>query len=74
LLPDYLDTLELTTMAQPFEETGRVAGELLCERLISGNTGAIGGFRQIELPVHLIVRNSSSVTPRSSEIDTPRQK
>ncbi|MBC8138033.1 MAG: GntR family transcriptional regulator [Fibrella sp.] len=65
LLPDYMDTLELTTVAQPFEETGRVAGELLRERIQSGNnTTTNSGFRQRQLPVELIVRNSSNVTPR----------
>lgn len=60
LLPDYMDTLDLTTMEQPFEEAGRVAGKVLLERLQGrGDTVADTGFRQIELPVHLIERNSS---------------
>lgn len=58
LLPDYMDTLALTTMSQPFETVGRVAGELLCKRLQSSDKT----FQQIELPVELIVRNSSQKT------------
>ncbi|MES2459972.1 MAG: GntR family transcriptional regulator [Armatimonadota bacterium] len=60
LLADYMDTIDLTTVEQPFEEVGRTAGELLRERLASGTPFAPGKFRQIELPVHLIARNSSS--------------
>ncbi len=69
LLPDYLDTLELTTIAQPFEETGRAAGKLLRERLVSVNPSATShGFRQVELPVQLIVRNSSTLNrPESGQ-------
>ena len=60
LLPNYMDTLDLTTVEQPFEEVGRRAGELLRERLDSDRSYLTGKRQQIELPVHLIVRNSSS--------------
>ena len=60
LLPDYLDTLELTTVAQPFDRVGKAAGELLLERLQSHTYPMNGGnFRNVELPVELIVRNST---------------
>lgn len=57
LLPDYLDALELTTVSQPFGELGRAVGALLRERI--GGEGPVGGYRQAELPVRLIVRASS---------------
>ncbi len=58
LLPDYLDALALTTVAQPFEEVGRVAAEVLLRRL--SQRAAAPDCWQIELPVRLIVRSSSA--------------
>lgn len=62
LLPEYMDTIDLTTMEQPFNEVGRVAGQLLCERLLGETPTPIGAPRQVQLPVRLIVRNSSNRT------------
>jgi DNA-binding LacI/PurR family transcriptional regulator len=62
LLPDYMDTIDLTTVEQSFEEVGRAAGELLRDRLVNTTETSRQSFRQIELPVQLIVRNSSSRT------------
>lgn len=59
LLADYMDTLDLTTVEQPFEEAGCSAGKLLQARLALGASFARETFQQIELPVHIIARNSS---------------
>lgn len=59
LLPDYLDALELTTVAQPFEEVGRVAGAILLDRLARADAVGPREYRSVELPVRLIVRRSS---------------
>ncbi len=62
LLPSYLDTLELTTVNQPFEDVGRGAGALLRERLAQSaddKANYTRRFRHVQLPVELIVRNSS---------------
>ena len=59
VLTEYMDALELTTVVQSFGEVGKAAGRLLCERL--QNKGG-PGFQQMELPVHLIIRNSSQGT------------
>ena len=56
VLTDYLEALELTTVSQSFTELGRVAGQIICDRL---QRKGEPGFVQTELPVHLIVRNSS---------------
>lgn len=50
-----LDALGLTTVAQPFEEMGRVAGEILLARLCGEKTPPT---REMELPVTRIVRGS----------------
>jgi DNA-binding LacI/PurR family transcriptional regulator len=62
LLPDYMDALELTTMAQPFEEVGQIAGKILLEQLAmrgKDKTSPVS-FTQVDLPVELIVRSSST--------------
>lgn len=59
MLPPLLDALGLTTMAQPFAEMGRVAGQLLLSRL-RHNTGEV---REVDLPMDLIVRESSRSSP-----------
>jgi DNA-binding LacI/PurR family transcriptional regulator len=55
--PALLDAVGLTTVAQPFEEIGRLAGEVLLSRL-RDETGKDTGNREEELPVSLIVRRS----------------
>ena len=51
-----LDALGLTTMEQPFVEVGRQAARLLLDRL----RGSAAGTEQIQLPMRLRVRASSS--------------
>jgi LacI family transcriptional regulator len=46
----------LTTMMNPAYDTGRVAGELLAERMTGAHTG---GRRTVVLPCRLIERDSS---------------
>ncbi len=65
LLPAYMDTLDLTTVNQPFEEVGRSAGALIRERIASGGV-SVAAFRHVELPVELIVRNSTAAPLRQA--------
>ena len=55
----YLDVIGLTTMAQPFVEFGRIAGRLLIERLTGPRSGKATGYKQILVPMSLVVRQSS---------------
>ncbi|MDX1934443.1 MAG: GntR family transcriptional regulator [Capsulimonadales bacterium] len=57
LLPSLLDAFGITTVAQPFEELGRTAGDVLLHRIASPNDVPLP-FREIELPMRLIVRQS----------------
>jgi DNA-binding LacI/PurR family transcriptional regulator len=65
LLPHYLGAMGLTTVSQPFEEVGRAVAGLLRTRL-----GESGGprrpYRQIDLPVHLIVRDTAAPPPAAA--------
>jgi DNA-binding LacI/PurR family transcriptional regulator len=54
MLAPLLDALQLTTMAQPFERMGHVAGEMALARL----NGPVEGIQEVELPMELIVRSS----------------
>jgi len=54
-------TPALTTAAQPMQEMGRVA----CQRLLE-SIGAPGRFEKIELPMQLIVRESTARPPAAS--------
>jgi LacI family transcriptional regulator len=54
MLAPLLDALQLTTMAQPFERMGYVAGEMTLARL----NGPVDGIQEVELPMELIVRSS----------------
>ena len=72
LLSDYMDTLDLTTMEQPFEEAGRSAGQLLRQRCASAYSPTTGGYRQVVLPVHLIARNSSNAPPKSERSESAK--
>lgn len=56
--PNYLDLVGLTTVSQSFSDLGRVAGELLLERL-SGSSATPGSHREVLLPMTLVVRSSS---------------
>ena len=61
----YLDVMGLTTVAQPFAELGRAAGELLLRRL-GEPYPAEGERRESRLPMTLVVRESSGAhAPRS---------
>lgn len=55
----------LTVAAQPAYDMGKQATELLLERL-SGN--AIGGCREIVLPIEIIVRRSSGPPPEDGRL------
>lgn len=61
-LPEYLDTLELTTIEQPFEEAGRTAGKILLERLAHPARSGTGPYQYLQLPIRLVGRNSSNFT------------
>lgn len=54
MLSPFLDALELTTMAQPFERMGFLAGEYANKRL----NNPICETQEIELPLELIIRGS----------------
>ena len=56
LLPGVLDAFGVTTVAQPFEKVGCIAGDILLSRL--GRRGASGAIREVELPMDLIVRET----------------
>ncbi|MGV3618848.1 MAG: GntR family transcriptional regulator [Fimbriimonas sp.] len=61
LLPDYLDTIGLTTVAQPFREAGMAAGRLLLDRILSPSPEV----RDIELPVRVVERATCALpSPR----------
>ena len=65
LLPNYMEAMGLTTVSQPFEDLGRAVGTLLLSRLAESGGGP-ADFRQIDLPVHLIVRSSTGmVVPKA---------
>jgi len=55
ILPVLPNGVSLTTVAQPFEEIGRKAGELLLQRSQNRSLAP----RSVELPAHLVVRESS---------------
>lgn len=62
--PQMLDALGLTTIAQPWEEIGAAAGEILLRRL-AGNPPSADDYTEVELPVSLVVRSScGAVSPR----------
>ena len=54
----YLDVMGLTTVAQPFADLGRTAGELLLRRL-GEPYPTEGERRELRLPMTLVVRESS---------------
>lgn len=54
VLPEYLDTIGLTTVAQPFREAGMAAGRLLIDRIIGGPSE----YRDMVLGVTLVARGS----------------
>lgn len=54
VLPEYLDTIGLTTVAQPFRDAGLAAGRLLLDRIRHGGKD----HRDIELPVRVVERGS----------------
>jgi GntR family transcriptional regulator, arabinose operon transcriptional repressor len=58
--PTLLDAVGLTTVAQPFEEMGRAAGEILLSRLNDGSDTS-ARTREAELAVELVVRRSCGV-------------
>lgn len=55
--PPLLDAVGLTTVAQPFEEIGRMAGQILLERLRE-ETDNSGRKREEELSAALVIRRS----------------
>lgn len=59
LRPSYLDLMGLTTLDQSFGELGHAAGSLLNDRLDEPHSGRGGPYREILLPMRLIVRASS---------------
>ncbi len=56
IVPDLPGGMGLTTMAQPFEEIGATAVELLMRRIQDREAGTVS----VELPARLIVRESSA--------------
>lgn len=70
VLPEYLDTIGLTTVAQPFRDAGLAAGRLLLDRIRHGGSD----FRDIELPVQVVERVSCESRARldSDAIAAPR--
>jgi DNA-binding LacI/PurR family transcriptional regulator len=63
--PNYLDLVGLTTVAQSFSDLGRLAGELLLERL-STPADPHRVYREVLLPMSLVVRSSSGPHAPSS--------
>ena len=61
LLPDYLRAIGLTTMAQTFTDVGCNAAQLLIARLAENSPDGI--YREIRLPMRLVVRSSSAAAP-----------
>ncbi len=59
LLSDYMDTIGLTTVEQPFEEIGKIAGELLIRRLTQARDWKRGPPKLLALPVCLVPRAST---------------
>lgn len=59
LLSDYMDTIGLTTVEQPFEEIGKIAGELLIRRLTQAKDWKRDRSELIDLPVRLVLRDST---------------
>ena len=64
VLPEYLDTIGLTTVAQPFRDAGLAAGRLLLDRIRHGGKD----YRDIELPVQVVER-ASCASPARLESD-----
>lgn len=71
-MPTLLDALGLTTVAQPFAEMGRAAGEMAQERLRRrGGTGeAPHSFQEALLPIEIVVRSSCGGSPAVSAAAT----
>ena len=59
----FTEALGLTTVHQPFEESGRVAADLLVERMTDDDLPV----RKIELGVELVVRESTAPPLRTRE-------
>lgn len=57
--PNYLDLVGLTTVSQSFPDLGRVAGELLLDRLAGTANASVRPYREVLLPMSLVVRSSS---------------
>jgi GntR family transcriptional regulator, arabinose operon transcriptional repressor len=53
----------ITSVAQPFERIGRIAAELLCDRLDRARTESA----RVVLPTHLVLRRTSAARPPAEE-------
>jgi DNA-binding LacI/PurR family transcriptional regulator len=65
--PQLLDALGLTTVAQPWEEVGRAAGQIVLERMSSGAPGGAFDYHEVEIPVSLVVRGSCGTASSAKE-------
>jgi GntR family transcriptional regulator, arabinose operon transcriptional repressor len=65
MLPDYVSAMALTSVDQPFYELGQAAAKILVDRIGHPTSERIQAPREVEIPVKLIVRGSTSQSPRS---------
>jgi len=62
LNPDYTNAMSLTSVDQPFFDMGHTAARLLVDRIGQVASERIQAPRDVEIPVHLVVRSSSGRT------------